>query len=244
MAAEAAMRMGAGLVYLGVPDSIYSIEAIRCKEVMPMPLPCDDDGLVSWNAREPVMSMLDKCDVCLAGPGLGTSYQLRYLLEAIIRSKGCRIVLDADGINGIRENIDILKESEMPVILTPHMGEFIGLGGSVEGGKIQGARDFAIKYKCILVLKGHHTVTALPNGDVYVNTTGGPAMAKGGSGDVLAGMITALIGQGMQDYTAAVTAVYLHGLAGDICSEKLGEYSVIASDIIAAIPNAVKTIMR
>ena len=244
MAAEAAIRMGAGLVYLGVPDSIYSIEAIRCKEAMPMPMPCDEDGLVSWNAREPVMSMLEQCDVCLAGPGLGTSYQLRYLLEAIVRHKDCRVILDADGINGIAENIDILKEAEKPVVLTPHPGEFAKVGGKLENGRVQGAREFAKEYNCILVLKGHRTVTALPDGRVYINTTGGPAMAKGGSGDVLAGMVTALVGQGIPAEKAAIAAVYLHGLAGDICADAMGEYSVIASDIIEAIPKAVKTVMR
>ena len=244
LAAEAASRMGAGLVYLGVPDSIYSIAAIRCTEVMPIPMPCDDDGIVSWNAREAVADMLNKCDVCLAGPGLSTSYQLRYILEMIVRNEKCHVVLDADGINGISENIDILNEAQKTVVLTPHPGEFAKIGGSLEKGRICGAREFATKYNCVLVLKGHRTVVALPDGRVFVNTTGGPALAKGGSGDVLAGMITALIGQGFYPAQAAVMGVYLHGLAGDICAEELGEYSVIATDVISAISKAVKTVMR
>ena len=244
MAAEAALKTGAGLVYLGVPDSIYSITAIRCTEVMPLPMPCDEDGIVSWNAKEPVAEMLRKCDICLAGPGMGKTYQTRYLLEMIIRSENCRTVLDADGINGICENIDILKEAAKPVILTPHVGEFARLGGDISVGRVQAARSFAKEYNCILVLKGHRTVTALPDGRVFVNTTGGPALAKGGSGDVLAGMITALAGQGIPAEKAAVNAVYLHGLAGDICAEELGEYSVTATDVIAAIAKAVKTVMR
>ncbi|MBQ9858583.1 MAG: NAD(P)H-hydrate dehydratase [Oscillospiraceae bacterium] len=244
MASEAALRMGAGLVYLGVPDSIYSISAIRCTEAMPMPIPCDEDGIVSWNAREVVAEMMRKCDVCLAGPGMGKTYQTRYLLEMIVRSENCRVVLDADGINGIAENIDVLKEAAKPVILTPHPGEFARIGGKTENGRIQGARDFAKEYNCIVVLKGHRTVTALPDGRVYVNATGGPALAKGGSGDVLSGMVTALVGQGIPAEKAVVAAVYLHGLAGDICAEVLGEYSVIATDVIAAIPKAVKSVMR
>ncbi len=244
MASEAALRMGAGLVYLGVPDSIYSIAAIRCTEAMPLPVPCDEDGIVSWNAREMVAEMLGKCDACLAGPGMGKTYQTRYLLEMMIRNESCRVILDADGINGISENIDILKDAVKPVILTPHPGEFAKIGGDTENGRVHAARKFASEYNCILVLKGHRTVTALPDGRVYVNTTGGPAMAKGGSGDVLAGMVTALVGQGLPAEKAAVTAVYIHGLAGDICADELGEYSVNATDIIAAIPKAVKNVMR
>lgn len=244
MASEAALRMGAGLVYLGVPDSIYSISAIRCTEAMPMPIPCDEDGIVSWNAREVVAEMMRKCDVCLAGPGMGKTYQTRYLLEMMVRSENCRVILDADGINGISENIDVLKEAAKPVILTPHPGEFARIGGKTENGRIRGAREFAKEYNCIVILKGHRTVTALPDGRVYVNTTGGPALAKGGSGDVLAGMVTSLVGQGIPAEKAAVAAVYLHGLAGDICADELGEYSVLATDVIAAIPKAVKTVMR
>lgn len=244
MAAEAALRMGAGLVYLGVPDSIYSIAAIKCTEVMPMPLPCDEDGLVSWSAREPVSEMLEKADVCLVGPGLGRSYQLDYLIAHIIQKSAISVVLDADGINAIAGNIDILKQSSLPVVLTPHLGEFARLGGDLSSGRIQAASDFAQNNSCILVLKGHRTITALPDGRVFINTTGGPAMAKGGSGDVLAGMTAALIGQGIPAERACITAVYLHGLAGDICAGELGEYSVTATDIIGAIPKAVKSIMR
>lgn len=244
MAAEAALRMGAGLVYLGVPDSIYSIAAIKCTEVMPLPLPCDEDGLISWNSREPVAEMLEKADVCLAGPGLGRSYQLDYLIEHIIQKSKIPIVLDADGINAVARNIDILKQSSLPVVLTPHPGEFARLGGDLSVGRIQAASDFAQNNRCILVLKGHRTVTALPDGRVFINTTGGPAMAKGGSGDVLAGMTAALIGQKIPAERACITAVFLHGLAGDICADALGEYSVTATDIIGAIPKAVKAIMR
>ena len=244
MATEAALRMGAGLVYLGVPDSIYSIVAIKCTEVMPFPLPCDEDGTVCWNAKEPVNEMLEKCDVCLAGPGLGSSYQLDFLLENIVRKAQIPVVLDADGINGIAKNINVLKESKMPVILTPHPGEFSRLGGDISKGRLSAAVSFAKEYGCILVLKGHRTITATPDGRAFVNTTGGPAMAKGGSGDVLAGMIASLAGQKFPLETACTTAVYLHGLAGDKCSERLGEYSGTATDIIASIGEAAKTIMR
>ncbi|MCQ2451589.1 MAG: NAD(P)H-hydrate dehydratase [Oscillospiraceae bacterium] len=242
LAAEAAQRMGAGLVYLGVPDSIYSFAAIKCTEVIPQPVPCDEDGLISWDARGYIRTMLDSCQAALAGPGLGTSEHLQFILEMMIRNSTVPLVLDADGLNNIASDLSILKEAKAPLVLTPHPGEFARLGGSCDKGRIAGARDFAVTHGCLLVLKGHRTVIALPDGRVYLNTTGSPAMAKAGSGDVLAGMITALLGQGFQPETAVITAVYLHGLAGDICAQRLGEYSVIASDIIAAIGEAAKSI--
>ena len=242
MAAEAASRMGAGLVHLGVPDSIYGVTAARCKDVMPFPLPCDIDGLVSWDAREPIMEKLGRCDACLAGPGLGRSYMLDSLVEKLIRETKVPLVLDADGINALSGNTDVLDEAGAAVILTPHAGEFARLGGDVSKGRISEAAGFAVKHRCVLVLKGHRTVTAFPDGTVYINTTGGPAMAKGGSGDVLAGMITALSGQGMPIKQAVTVAVYLHGLAGDISAARLGEYSVTPDDLLGAIPKAVKRV--
>ena len=244
MAARSASRMGAGLTRLYVPMSIYDFTASRCTEIMPIPVTCDEEGLISWNAREELLSALDWATSALIGPGLGQSYHMRYILELIIQNAKIPLVLDADGINAICENIDILKEASCPVILTPHPGEFRRLGGDVTGDRVTDAVAFAQKYNCILVLKGHGTVTALPNGGAYINTTGGPELAKGGSGDILAGMIVSLLAQGFDAKTSAVTAVYLHGKCGDLCREKLGEYSVIADDVIGAIPEAVKSVLR
>ena len=244
MAAEAALRTGAGLVYLGVPDSIYSITAIRCTEVMPQPVPSDEEGLIGWDARSYVRDMLGKCQAVLAGPGMGQSLQLQYLLELLVREASVPLVLDADALNNLAADLSILKQAAAPVILTPHPGEFSRLGGSTENGRIAGARDFAVTHGVILVLKGHRTVTALPDGSVYLNTTGGPALAKGGSGDVLAGMIVSLLGQGFAPERAAITAVYLHGLAGDLCAGRLGDYSVTATDVIGTIGEAIKTTQK
>ncbi len=243
MAAEAAQRTGAGLVYLAVPDSVYSIVAIKCTEVMPQPVPCDGEGVVSWGARDYLRGMLNTCQAVLAGPGLGRGYELTSLIELLIRESQIPVVLDADALNAISADPAILREAKAPVIITPHPGEFARLGGSTEHGRLAGALAFAEAYGCIVVLKGHRTVTALPDGRAFLNTTGGPAMAKAGSGDVLAGMITALLGQGVEPWRAAVTAVYLHGLAGDLCAEALGEYSVTATDLISAISPAMKTLL-
>ena len=244
MAAAAASRMGAGLVHLGVPESIYGVTAARCTDVMPFPLPTDIDGLVSWDARGPIAEKLERCAACLAGPGLGRSYMLDSLIEKLVRETKVPLVLDADGINAVSGNTDILDEAGSTVILTPHAGEFARLGGDISRGRIAEAAGFAVSHSCVLVLKGHRTVSAFPDGSVYINTTGGPAMAKGGSGDVLAGMITALCGQGLPVKKAVTAAVYLHGLAGDICAEELGEYSVTPDDLLRAIPEAVKSVQE
>ena len=179
---------------------------------------------------------------CPAGPGLGHSYELTSLIELLVRESEIPVILDADALNALADDPSVLREAKAPVIITPHPGEFARLGGSTACDRVTAAVSFAREYGCIVVLKGHRTVTALPDGRAFLNTTGGPAMAKAGSGDVLAGMITALIGQGIAPPLAAVAAVWLHGRAGDICAEKLGEHSVTASDLISAISPAMKSI--
>lgn len=241
LAGGAASRMGAGLVYLGVPKEIYEITAVKCSEIMPFPLSCDADGVVDRFAYDVVIKKLSQCSVCLVGPGLGRSEGVTRLVEDILKNSHVPVILDADGINAISGNIDILDEASCPVILTPHEGEFRRIYGEIgEEGRLEAARSFAKRHGCVLVLKGHRTITALPDGSVAINTTGGPALAKGGSGDVLAGMTAALVGQRFPIKDAAVAAVYLHGLAGDIAAEELGEYSVTAEDVIQSISRAVK----
>ncbi|SHH85779.1 NAD(P)H-hydrate epimerase [Sporobacter termitidis DSM 10068] len=244
LAARAASAAGAGLVSLGVPETIYNIAAVKCDEEMPFPLPCTAEGSLGGLAVYPILDRLKKADVCLVGPGLGRSQAAREIVFAILKEAAVPVVLDADGINAVSGNIDILDEALAPVILTPHAGEFKRLGGNAEGGaRLSEARRFAVSHGCILVLKGHRTITALPDGAVCVNTTGGPAMAKGGTGDVLAGMIAALVGQKFPLKDAVLAAVYLHGLAGDLCQARYGEYSVTAGRIIDMLPEAIKTVI-
>jgi len=244
LSARAASRMGAGLVYLGVPEKIYDIMATKLDEEMPFPLPCDKNGLLAANAAGTLMRRAEECDVLLLGPGLGRSPDVTELVSSAIRIAKKPIVLDADGINAISGHEDLLDKSASTLILTPHPGEFARIGGDLSSGdRLRAAREFALKYRCVLVLKGHRTITALPDGSAFINTTGGPAMAKGGSGDVLAGMIAALIGQKFPVKDAVVAAVYIHGLCGDMCAAELGEYSVTASDVIAMLPRAMKRLM-
>jgi len=249
LAAQAATKMGSGLVYVGVPKSIYDIIAVKLNEEMPFPLPDDKKGLMVSNAGSQILRRAKQCEVCLIGPGLGASDDVTELVQSVTRLSETPIILDADGLNAIAGNLDILDQATCPLVLTPHPGEFIRIGGNLAPRKasepedrLQAAREFASKHGCILVLKGHRTIMALPNGVAYVNTTGGPAMAKGGSGDVLAGMIAGLIAQKFPIVHAVAAAVYIHGLSGDMCADEFGEYCVTASDIIAMLPRAIKEI--
>ncbi|MCL2819229.1 MAG: NAD(P)H-hydrate dehydratase [Oscillospiraceae bacterium] len=240
LSARAATKMGTGLVSLGVPKSIYDIMAVKLDEEMPFPLPDDKNGKLIANGAGEILKRTNASEVCLIGPGLGTSDDISELVQSIVRNTNTPIVLDADGLNAIAKDPGILNQATCPIVLTPHPGEFVRLGGNFTGDRLKSACDFAHKYDCILVLKGHRTIIALPNGIAYVNTTGGPAMAKGGTGDVLAGMITALIAQKLPIVHAVAAAVYLHGLAGDMCAAEYGEYCVTATDIIEMLPNAIK----
>ena len=240
-ASRAAVKSGAGLVFLGVPQAIYTIEAIKNDEAMPFPLPCDDKGIVAPEAIASVLERLEKCDACLIGPGLGISDGAEKVVSAVIESSTVPLVIDADGITAVSRNIDILEKAKCPVILTPHDGEFARLGGDLSAkDRLTAARDFSMEHKSVLVLKGYHTIVATPDGRAFVNTTGNPGMAKGGSGDVLSGIILSLLGQKLPVDEAVVKSVYIHGLAGDICSEKLGECSMTPSDIIDAIKDVTR----
>jgi len=235
--------MGAGLVFLGVPESVYNIMAAKLDEEMPFPLPCDKHGRLAANAAGEILRRADESDVCLIGPGLGRSSDISELVLSAIRIVEKPVVLDADGLNAIAAGTDILDKAAGSLILTPHPGEFARLGGDVTSGdRLRAARSFAHEHGCVLVLKGHRTITAFPDGSAYINTSGCPAMAKGGSGDVLAGMIASLIAQKFPIKDAVLTAVFLHGLSGEMCAAEFGEYSVTAGDLISMLPKAVRSI--
>lgn len=241
LSSDAAVRSGAGLVFLGVPEAIYGIEAAKCREAMPFPLPCDTDGRISSDATGEIMRRMEKCDVCLIGPGLGQSSDITALIREIVTTGNVPLVIDADGLNALSKGMDILALASRPIVLTPHDGEFARLGGDLSSGdRIGSARGFAEKHGCILVLKGHRTITAFPDGEVFINTTGNPGMAKGGSGDVLAGIIASLIGQGLPLKKAVPLAVCIHGAAGDACAAKLGEYCMTPSDMIDALQEVMR----
>ena len=240
LSASSAVRMGAGLVFLGVPREVYPIVAVKCDEAMPFPLP---------EEYEAILEKAKGCDVALIGPGLGRAPRTERLVHALLRDLEIPVVLDADGINALSGHIDILDKRRAPTVLTPHDGEFQRLTGCclpIED-RLEAARDFAKSHGCVLVLKGHCTITAAPDGKAILNTTGNPGMAKGGCGDVLAGMLAGFLGQKHLDNPyvplaeRVASVVFYHGKVGDRCAEAMGEYGMTPTDMIAALPEFLKT---
>lgn len=235
LAANAAVRVGAGLVFLGVPQEIYPIVAVKCDEAMPFPLPEEYDK---------ILEKAKSCDAALIGPGLGRKPETEELVLRLLADLDIPVVLDADGINALCGHIDILDKRSAPTVLTPHAGEYARLTGTSlpVTDRLSAARSFAKAHHCTVVLKGHGTVTAAPSGQCWICGTGNPGMAKGGSGDVLSGMIAALWGQKhlAGQYTdlseLAAWAVWFHGKAGDKCAQKFGEYAMLPSDLLDTIP--------
>ena len=243
LCANAAARSGAGLISMGVPQGIYAITAGRLNEPMPFPLADDGNGRISISALPVILEKLSSCDVCVIGCGLSRSDELRELIHAIIRASSKQLVIDADGLYALGNDPQIIKSAQKPPVLTPHEGEFVRLGGELTGDRISDARKFALSRECILVLKGHHTICAFPDGEVYIINAGNPGMAKGGSGDILAGIIGALLGQ-LPQKQAIITACAIHALAGDLCAERFGEYAMLPTDLIETIPDIMKSITR
>lgn len=238
LAAKAAARMGAGLVFVGVPASVYPIVAAKLTEPMAFPLP-DEGGQLSMAAIPEILHHLEGKDACLIGCGLGRGAGSFEAVRAVLRHAKCPVVLDADGINVLSGHMDILRGAACPVILTPHEGEFLRMGGDLSRSRLHGAISLHRQTGATVLLKGHRTLICGKEG-CYRNTTGNPGMAKGGSGDVLAGMITALLGFGLRPLQAAALGAWLHGRAGDLCAKALGEYAMLPSDLIQALPRLLK----
>lgn len=242
LAANACERSGAGLTHLLVPESIYPVAAARCDGAVVTPLPADAFGGFSPKAAASAASLLGNADSCCVGPGLGRGEGAAALVETVLRYVRCPLILDADALAVCAGDPGLLAAYPAPVILTPHEGEFARMGGDTSSGRLAGALAFTSEHdNVILILKGHGTLVCRA-GEAVVNPTGTPAMAKGGSGDVLAGMLAALAGQGFDPWFAARCAVYLHGLAGEIARDRLGEYCVTPSDLIAALPEAFRAV--
>lgn len=238
LAAMGALRCGAGLVFLGVPESIYSIEAVKLTEPIVFPLP-DEEGMLSARASGMISKRLQGMDAVLIGPGLGQGEGCSAAVRQVLEAFPGPVVLDADGINLLKAHKDVLRGRTGPVIITPHQGEFIRMAGSTIGNRVDAAVKLAQELGVIVLLKGHETV--ITDGSLcYLNTTGNPGMAVGGSGDVLAGMITALLGQGIPPLQAAACGAWLHGAAGDICEREIGQYGMLPSDMLNVLPRLLK----
>ena len=242
LAGRAALRSGAGLVRVAVPESILPIVASIEPSYTTISLAEDSAGRISAKAINTILEAVNENDCLAFGPGIGTSSTLRSILETLLEQKQLRLLIDADGLNNLSAIKDWPDKLKANLILTPHPGEMKRLWSGLFREKLPSDRQdqagkLAKHTKTIVVLKGAGTVVT-DSQKVYINKTGNPGMATAGSGDVLTGVITALIGQGLSNFDAAVLGVYIHGLAGDIAAEKFGETSLIATDIIDSLPNA------
>jgi len=240
----AALRIGAGLVTLGVPASLNDILEVKLTEVMTRPLPeVRKRRCIALRAVGEIRRLLDGADCLAIGPGLGIHHETSELVRRIVKEASLPIVIDADGLNALAKDLSPLKDTAAEVVVTPHPGELSRITGrpvsEIASDPVMAATEFSGEFGVVVVLKGAPTVIAGPDGEFYVNWTGNAGMATGGSGDVLTGSIAGLIGQGLSPREASITAVFLHGKAGDIARDRKGEMGLVAGDILDLLPEAV-----
>ena len=240
LCAAAAERSGCGLVLLGVPESVWPAAAVKCWGAMPHPLP-ERDGRLSPDAEEEIRRRAAGCDAVAMGCGVGRGEESDLLLRRLLTVEK-PLVLDADGINALEGHIDTLSRRPCATVLTPHDGELVRIGGDMTAPRESSAAAFAAAHGVYLVRKGHRTLVAAPDGRLAVNTTGNDGMAKGGSGDILTGLLAGLLAQGMEPFAACCAAVWLHGCAGDLAAEEKGRRGMTPPDIIEMLPYALKEV--
>lgn len=243
MSSYAALRSGVGLLTTATAEQNVKSLSSHCFESMYLPLKTDPAGFITWSENEELIKdAVSKADAILLGCGLGITEETILLTKNIINNTRCPLILDADGLNAISNSIDIISERENPIILTPHPGEMARLL-KISIQEIQNNRTKVIHDamklfpKAIIILKGNGTLVG-HNGNIYINPTGNPGMSRGGSGDVLAGMIAAFAVQGLTPMSAALAGVYIHGMAGDIAAQIYSQTAMLPRDIIACIPKA------
>jgi NAD(P)H-hydrate epimerase len=244
LTAEAALRAGAGLVYLALPESLLPAMEAKLTEAIKLGLP-DADGALATSALPKVLEMLQDQEVLVVGPGLGRHPQTVRLIRQLVAQASKPLVLDADGLNALGPDAKkLLKKRSFPTVLTPHPGELARLISrsieEIEADRVGIAAKSARQFNSILVLKGVPTVTATPEGEIFLNSTGNSGLASGGSGDVLTGCLAGLLAQGLNSVTASVCAVYLHGRAADLLKSELGERGMIAGDVLRALPRVLR----
>ncbi|MCD6363782.1 MAG: NAD(P)H-hydrate dehydratase [Synergistetes bacterium] len=245
LASMAALRIGAGLVYLAVPESLNDIMEVKLTEVITIPV-SDSGGAFDIRSLLELREHLERSDVIVLGPGIGTSPPTKTFVWKLLEEAKKPMVIDADGLNCLVGHLDLLRNYASNLVITPHPGEMARLIGvksyQVQEDRIGIAERFAQEYGTTVVLKGARTIIASPDGRTFINPTGNPGMATGGTGDVLTGMIGGLIAQGLDPVDASCVAAFIHGLSGDIASMKKGEIPLVASDLLEAIPNALREV--
>lgn len=245
MAANSAMRSGAGLVTLAVPRSIHPVIELKTTEAMTVPLEETPSGALARKSLETVRTLLKGKDAAAIGPGLGLHEETKAVVRTVIESAEMPLVLDADALNAVAEETSCLKTSSSPaLVLTPHPGEMARLTGisipEIESDRIMAAGNFAATHECFLLLKGARTVIAAPDGRLAIIGSGNPGMASGGMGDILTGVIAALLGQGYEPFGACCLGAFCHGFAGDLAADEKGEIGMIATDVQEMLPYAFK----
>ncbi|MCT4619262.1 MAG: NAD(P)H-hydrate dehydratase [Marinisporobacter sp.] len=247
LSCESALRSGAGLIKMPVPQSLNTIMETRLTEVITVPLPEFKRGVVGISDIEKILKTMEESNVIAVGPGSGRSRELEELLRNMLEHTSTPMVLDADALNALANRKEFLKLIKSQTVMTPHVGEMARLTGLeidyINNNRIEVATDFAKKWNVVVILKGARTVVAGPKGEIFINITGNPGMATAGSGDVLTGIVTGLVAQGIDPLKAAAAAVYIHGTAGDLAAKKVGEYGLVASDIVKEVPFAIKEIV-
>jgi NAD(P)H-hydrate epimerase len=246
LACRGALRSGAGLVTYALPSAAFAKFDTKSPEVMFEGIADGGKGYFIKGSFQALKGALEGKDVLAIGPGMGTQDETKALFLELVKKAAVPLIIDADGLNCLAGSAGAIGGRKAPVILTPHPGELSRLTGmtvkDIQVNRIQAAKTFAVQHKCHLVLKGHRTVAVSPTGDIYINPTGNAGMATAGTGDVLTGVIASLLAQGMPVTDAVIAAVYIHGMAGDMAAEELGDRGLIASDIINNLPKAIKII--
>jgi ADP-dependent NAD(P)H-hydrate dehydratase len=244
LAGMGALRSGAGLVTVGTPDVCQPTVAGFEPSYMTVPLPSDEQGRLAKTAHRRIAELAAKCTSVGCGPGMQLTAEVDYLVGRMYFEIAAPMVVDADALNALATQPDLFSRHAGPRVVTPHPGEFarlVGIDRLDPAQREDRAIDFAIRGNIVVVLKGHHTIVT-DGKNVYYNNTGNPGMATGGCGDVLTGIITALLGEGLTPFDAAQLGVYVHGLAGDLAAQELGQTSLIASDLIRFLPPAFKQV--
>ncbi|MFA5073983.1 MAG: NAD(P)H-hydrate dehydratase [Nitrospirota bacterium] len=246
MTSLSALRTGAGLVTAAVPNGILPIIQSQVFEAMGIPMPESMSGSLGTSSVNEILSSAEQMTACAIGPGLSTQEETVQVVLSLVQRLTIPMVVDADGLNALVGSLPILKKAKAPIILTPHPGEMARLLGisaaDVQRDRIAIASEFAKTHKVILVLKGAGSIVATPDGQVFINSSGNPGMATGGTGDALTGIIGGLLAQGYHPTQAACLGVYVHGLAGDLAAKEKGEAGMIAGDLIEKIPDAFRTL--
>ncbi len=246
LAGRAALRSGAGLCTIGTAASQQPIVAALGMETMTAALPETPARSLSSDARAPIAALAERMDAVAIGPGLSLHPDTQALARALVAEVPRPMVVDADALSALAGHLDVLRDAAGPRILTPHPGEMARMLGrsvaDVQAERVETVRDFATRYRVHVVLKGAGSCLGEPDGRVYVNPTGNPGMATGGSGDALTGMLGALLARGLAPLAALQCGVYLHGYAGDIARDLVGEDGLIAGDVVEAMPRALAEI--